>query len=712
MDDDKTKTTRNSSRMMDRYSMLDEDSIQKLSDSSSDNLDNLDNLENMDKPTHRYSSSHQFQNTVLTEKLTEVEKSYDSFGFNTYEESKRDNMNFGGNLVNIEALSSDDSNSSKINYGADQTDNTFDFVQPKIFVNDCNNDYKTNSTNKTNQFASLGEHKQKQADGLSDTNGSNQQPKYKEKTGSVGEHTNIIYNNIQSQNNKKNVVINSSSKKKIDQEKQKLKDELKRIKQEKQQHQARLACHTKDVNKLKNINREFEDRMTDLIDDNKLQKSERDQLHQHLDFYKKIEEKIGEDQDLNEFIEYSMSINKKLDIKLQTLNDNYIKINRKYTTLKANHEILEKKCIELEKEKKNLFDKSHNYKVEGKHQSWNLQDKEKQVRFQNDQIQMLHNEIGRLKVENSKIKRETTPKPVSNTLVKNKSIKRLNSTNKWTNSGDQPMTNSSNHNSRVLNILKENNRNMINTPATPSSRNGKSLTTKSNNKWVKDKGLSAFDSKKTTNIRTIEEKETICHQIQSVMSTTTAANLMTDLSSNYKKSQEIDSYNYDRLLDKKGGISSKLTSVSPKPKNQQTIQRTPQQKGKSNTYSIQMNNNSSKDISQSENNLQMSLLLKKLVDQEKENSKLKNEIQTSQQSYGNLGGGFNDSNMELGKLNQDVDKDTQLELYNYLQMKHFKLMKNTKVRESDDSKSTDAFTIKQKSVVLSENSSFLFQDLI
>ena len=65
----------------------------------------------------------------------------------------------------------------------------------------------------------------------------------------------------------------------------------------------------------------------------------------------------------------------------------------------------------------------------------------------------------------------------------------------------------------------------------------------------------------------------------------------------------------------------------------------------------------------------------------------------------------------LGKLNSDVDKDTLVELYNYLLMKHFKMMRDGKVRESEESKSTDAFTLKQKSCVLSGNTSFVFTEL-
>lgn len=88
---------------------------------------------------------------------------------------------------------------------------------------------------------------------------------------------------------------------------------------------------------------------------------------------------------------------------------------------------------------------------------------------------------------------------------------------------------------------------------------------------------------------------------------------------------------------------------------------------------------------------------------------LKNANKGMQNSdeMGSIGENFT----ELKRLNQDVDKETLVELYNYLLMKHFRMMRNEKVRESEESKSTDAFTLKQKSCVLSENSSFVFTDL-
>ena len=65
---------------------------------------------------------------------------------------------------------------------------------------------------------------------------------------------------------------------------------------------------------------------------------------------------------------------------------------------------------------------------------------------------------------------------------------------------------------------------------------------------------------------------------------------------------------------------------------------------------------------------------------------------------------------ELKKMNQDVEKDTLIELYNYLLMKHFATIKKLKDRDSEDSKSIDALTIKQKSCVLSQNSSFVLPE--
>lgn len=76
-----------------------------------------------------------------------------------------------------------------------------------------------------------------------------------------------------------------------------------------------------------------------------------------------------------------------------------------------------------------------------------------------------------------------------------------------------------------------------------------------------------------------------------------------------------------------------------------------------------------------------------------------------------MGMGMGEAFGDLKKLNADVDKDTLVELYNYLLMKHFKMMRDGKVRESEESKSTDAFTLKQKSCVLSGNTSFVFTEL-
>jgi hypothetical protein len=95
-----------------------------------------------------------------------------------------------------------------------------------------------------------------------------------------------------------------------------------------------------------------------------------------------------------------------------------------------------------------------------------------------------------------------------------------------------------------------------------------------------------------------------------------------------------------------------------------------------------------------------------------ENDRLKNsKVKDSQGSLGMGSVGMGEAFGDLKKLNADVDKDTLVELYNYLLMKHFRMMRDGKVRESEESKSTDAFTLKQKSCVLSGNTSFVFTEL-
>ena len=118
---------------------------------------------------------------------------------------------------------------------------------------------------------------------------------------------------------------------------QNLKKELKVEKNKFSKLKNKLNLNIVELKKLEKVNRS----LTSKIEAYKKKEmegqeshSEKDKLIENLQsklsFFQAIEEQIGNQPDLREFLECNLGINKKLDLKLRKSNDNFLKISKKY----------------------------------------------------------------------------------------------------------------------------------------------------------------------------------------------------------------------------------------------------------------------------------------------------------------------------------------------------------------------------------------------
>ena len=756
MDDE--KNIKSSSRMMDRYcaNSNEEESFGNYSETESDE----------DECKYQGSCSSRIDKNnlgylVVNKDTEDVKKSYDSFGFKE-DFKKISNMGQDARLsIDIDNdyikksfnIMSDEKNPDldtqkkvlgEINQNNEETD-SFNFI-PRYNVGDGTNfDYKSNNTNTTNQFASLGEKNESFCENapcsikpynLPRSNSKQKSNNFSRK--SLENYDSIVrkYDSAEVDTNpiKKDSPNNSEKHQNNEQKTYGSKGNYRKNYNENDKPVNRPKDY-ESIKLTKEINNQFENKMFHLIQENKSLKANKEIVDNELDFYKKIELRIGNNQSLEDFLDYALNIQSKYEHKLIVSNEKFLAQTKKYNSLQVKNEFSEKKILDLEKQKKQMSDGSMFRNYESKHAGFAAQDKDKVIKQLNEKMAMLHNEISRLKIENNNIKRTLTPRAkmalssgantTSNSALPNKIRSKSKINLAATNStlGNNPINSSqiscdstnkldSNYSKNYLknnnnsNMMKDKeNRNIMNTPNQSlrnenHSRNFNKISVEQKSQKNLDSCFSIFDNKAQSNLKKLEDNDinlfsNVCGALP--------------VDSVYKINQKCDDSENFNFLD----VYKSKSSRSPKPtsKSKNVLQKTPKQKRQFTSCLVTQNSKECKDSGSILEDKNLETLFRKIEGLEKENFKQKNVLNSSSmQNSINKSSSISENFSELKKMNQDVDKDTLLELYNYLLMKHFATIKKLKDRDSEESKSTDAFTIKQKSCALSQNSSFVFPD--